>query len=62
MDSWAMEATIPNPAEIKNLAAMIAPGAEICLSTLFHVSLDQQIDTVDADLETYAGGAGVSMH
>ncbi len=45
MEGWSMEATFPTAAEIENLAALIAPGTEIYLSTLPHVSLDQHIDT-----------------
>lgn len=45
MDQWTIEATLPKPAEVESLVGKVAPGTEIFLSTLPHVSLDQQIET-----------------
>jgi methylenetetrahydrofolate reductase (NADPH) len=45
MDGWSMEATLPKPDEIEALAGILAPGAEVFLSTLPHVTLDRQIET-----------------
>jgi methylenetetrahydrofolate reductase (NADPH) len=48
MDGWSIEATLPRPAEIAALADRVRPGTEVFLSTLPHVSLDQQIETARA--------------
>lgn len=48
MNGWSIEATLPKPDEIAALAGLLAPGAELFLSTLPHVSLDQQIETARA--------------
>lgn len=45
MDGWSLEATLPKPEEIEALAGILAPGAEVFLSTLPHVTLDRQIAT-----------------
>ncbi len=45
MDGWSLEATLPKPEEIEALAGILAPGAEVYLSTLPHVTLDRQIAT-----------------
>lgn len=45
MDGWSLEATLPKTGEIENLVTLLAPGTEIYLSTLPHLSLDQQIET-----------------
>jgi methylenetetrahydrofolate reductase (NADPH) len=45
MNGWSLEATLPKPDEIETLARRLAPGTEVFLSTLPHVSLDQQIET-----------------
>jgi methylenetetrahydrofolate reductase (NADPH) len=45
MSGWSLEATRPRAAEIDALAHRLAPGTEIFLSTLPHVSLDEQIET-----------------
>lgn len=45
MDGWSLEATLPKPEEIEALAGLLAPGAEVYLSTLPHVTLDRQIET-----------------
>lgn len=45
MSGWSLEATLPRAAEIEALAHRLAPGHEVFLSTLPHVTLDQQIET-----------------
>lgn len=45
MDGWSLEATLPKPEEVEALAGILAPGAEVYLSTLPHVTLARQIDT-----------------
>jgi len=45
MDDWSIEATLPKTGEVEALAKLVAPGTEVYLSTLPHVSLDQQIET-----------------
>lgn len=44
MKNWSIEATFPKPGEIANITTMVESGTEIYLSTLPHVSLDQQIN------------------
>lgn len=43
--TWSLEATLPKPAEIEAAASVLDGGTEVFLSTLPHVSLDQQIET-----------------
>lgn len=45
MDGWSIEATLPKKSEVENLAELVPAGTEVFLSTLPHVSLDQQIET-----------------
>ena len=45
MSDWSIEATLPRPEEVEILAQLVRPGTEVYLSTLPHVSLDQQIET-----------------
>lgn len=43
MTYWSIEATLPKTDEIDALAALVAPGTEVFLSTLPHVTLDKQV-------------------
>lgn len=43
--TWSLEATLPKPTEIEAVASVLDEGTEVFLSTLPHVSLDQQIET-----------------
>ncbi len=45
MDGWSFESTLPKKAEVEKLAELVPAGTEDYLSTLPHVSLDQQIET-----------------
>lgn len=45
MSDWSIEATLPKPQEVEKLARLLRPGTEVYLSTLPHVSLDQQAET-----------------
>lgn len=47
MDDWSIEATLPKPEEIDALARIARPGMEVFLSTLPHVTLDNQLDTAE---------------
>ena len=44
-NTWSLEATLPKPTEIEAVASVLDEGTEVFLSTLPHVSLDQQIET-----------------
>lgn len=44
MAPWSIEATLPKTEEIEALARLVAPGTEVFLSTLPHVTLDRQVD------------------
>lgn len=43
MDGWSIEATLPKPAELAALAALLPAGTEVFLSTLPHVTLARQL-------------------
>ena len=45
MHGWSIESTLPKKSEVENLAELVPAGTEVYLSTLPHVSLDQQIET-----------------
>ncbi len=42
---WSIEATLPKPDEIETARSLLHEGTKVFLSTLPHVSLDQQIQT-----------------
>jgi len=54
-----MEATLPKEGELDSVANTIPSGTEIFLSTLPHVSLDQQIDTART---VYGKGLNPVLH
>ncbi len=45
IDGWSIEATLPRLNEVRTLAQLVGPDKEVYLSTLPHVSIDQQIET-----------------
>ncbi len=45
IEGWSIEATLPRLDEVRVLAQLVGPDKEVYLSTLPHVSLDQQVET-----------------
>ena len=45
IEGWSIESTLPKKSEVEKLAELVPAGTEVYLSTLPHVSLDQQIET-----------------
>jgi len=45
MGGWSIESTLPKKSEVEKLPELVPAGTEVYLSTLPHVSLDQQIET-----------------